>query len=124
MQRRNLLSAAICIAALSSTLLAAGVAGKWSAQVPGRDGQTREQVFTFVVDGANLSGTISGMPGGDAKIEDGKVEGDNLSFKVTRDMGGNSVTWTYTGSVMGDEMKLKRDGGRGAAQEFTAKRLP
>lgn len=122
MQRRNFFGAAILIAALSSTLLAADVAGKWSAQVPGRDGQTREQVMTFVVDGATLTGSISGMPGGDAKIEDGKVDGANVSFKVSREMGGNPVTWTYTGSVSGDELKLKREGGRGP-QEFTAKRV-
>jgi hypothetical protein len=122
MQRRNLLATALLIAVSSLQILAADVAGKWSAQVPGRDGQTREQVMTFVVDGAKLTGSISGMPGGDAKIEDGKVDGANVSFKVSRELGGNAVTWTYTGAVSGDELKLKREGGR-SPQEFTAKRV-
>jgi hypothetical protein len=103
--------------------MAADVAGKWTAQVPGRDGQTREQAMTFAVDGAKLTGKVAMGPGGDADIQDGKVDGDNISFKVVREFNGNTITWNFTGVVSGDEIKFKREGGRGAAQEFTAKRV-
>lgn len=121
MQRRILIQTTLVLGALPFVLFAADVAGKWVAQVPGRDGQTREQAITFAVDGDKLSGTMAGGPGPEAKIEDGKIEGDKLSFKVTREMGGNSVTWTYKGVIAGDEIKFTREGGR-APQEFVAKR--
>ncbi len=107
--------------ALSALLSAADVAGKWVAQVPGRDGQTREQVMNFAVSGDKLTGKMEGGPGGGVDIQDGKVSGDTITFNVTREMGGNSVTWKYTGKVSGDEIKFLREGGR-APQEFTAKR--
>ena len=54
---------------------------------------------------------------------DGKVDGNNVSFTVKREMGGNTVVTKYEGTVSGDEMKLKiiREGGPGPV-EVTAKR--
>ena len=48
---------------LAATLVAhaADITGKWTAQVPGRDGQTRETTFNFKVDGEKLTGTTTGM---------------------------------------------------------------
>jgi hypothetical protein len=111
------------ITVLSGLLLAADVTGKWTAQVPGRDGQTREQTFNLKAAGAALSGTVSGAQGGDTAIADGKVSGDSISFTVTREMGGNTVKFTYTGTISGDEIKFKREGGQGQPREFTAKRV-
>ncbi|WP_051670824.1 hypothetical protein [Bryobacter aggregatus] len=120
-QRRTIFQAVLLLGTLCFTLSAADIAGKWVAEVPGRDGQKREQPMTFNVDGNKLTGTIGGQ-GGDTAIQDGKIEGDTITFKVTREMGGNSVTWTYTGKVSGKEIAFKREGGR-APQEFTAKRV-
>ena len=110
------------ISALCAVALAADVTGKWTAQVPGRDGQAREQVFNFKVDGEKLTGTMPGRQGQEVAIADGKVSGDTISFTVTREMGGNSVKQTYTGTVAGNEIKFKREGGQGQPREFTAKR--
>jgi len=101
--------------------LAADVSGKWTAQVPSRQGGTREQTFNFKCDGDKLTGSVSGRQG-DVDIKDGKISGDTISFTVTMDYGGNSVEQKYTGSVAGDEIKFKREGGQGPAREFTAKR--
>lgn len=101
---------------------AADVNGKWVAQVPGRDGQTREQTFKFTASGDKLTGTVSGFQGQEMQITDGKVSGDSVSFKVTAEFNGNQMNWTYSGTVSGDELKLSREGGRGGAREFTAKR--
>jgi hypothetical protein len=105
---------------------AADVTGKWVAQVPGRDGQTREMVFNLKSAGDNVTGTQSGGFGGggggaEIPITDGKSSGDSISFKVNMERGGNTITWTYTGTVSGSEMKLKREGGRGP-QEIVAKK--
>jgi len=112
----TLIGALVCVA------LAVDVTGKWTAQVPGRDGQAREMTFTFKQDGDKLTGTQSGFRGQDLPIADGKVTGDTLSFTVTAEFGGNSIKWNYTGKIAGDEIQLKREGGRGPAREFTAKR--
>ena len=110
------------VLALSAIALAADVTGKWIAQVPGRDGQTREQTFNLKAAGEKLTGTVTAGQGGEVAIAEGRVSGDTISFKVTREMGGNTVTWTYTGTVAGAEIKFKREGGQGQAREFTAKR--
>jgi len=59
---------------------------------------------------------------GDVPIADGKVSGDDISFSVTLDFGGNSVTQKYTGKIAGNEIKFKREGGPGQPIEFVAKR--
>jgi len=103
--------------------LAAGVDGKWVAQVPGRGGQTRETTFTFKVEGTKLTGTVSGMQG-ENPISDGKVNGDEISFTQSIEVQGNSIKVLYTGKISGDEIKMtrKRDGSDQPATEFTAKR--
>src|SRR6266511_3507454 len=50
----------------------ADVNGKWTAQVPGRDGQPQETTFTFKVECDKLTGTVSGRQG-DTPIADGKI---------------------------------------------------
>ena len=108
---------------LTLTALAADISGKWTAQVPGRGGQTREQTFTFKVDGNALTGTVSGRMG-DVPIADGKIDGDTISFTQTMEFNGNTMKLIYKGTVSGDEIKFTRtrDGGEGQPQEFTAKR--
>jgi hypothetical protein len=102
--------------------LASDVTGKWTAQVPGRSGQMREQTFNFKLDGDKLTGTTSGRQG-EIAISDGKSSGDAISFTVKMEYNGNSVEQKYTGTISGDEIKFKREGGQGAAREFTAKRI-
>jgi hypothetical protein len=109
---------------LSIAALAADIGGKWTAQMPGRGGQTREATFNFKVDGNTLTGTVSG-PRGDMEISDGKIDGDQISFSQTMEFNGNSTKILYKGTVSGDQIKFtrQREGGegRGGAQ-FIAKR--
>ncbi len=109
--------------AVSIVAIAADVTGKWVAQVPGREGQTRETTFTLKADGANLTGTISGRQGQETPIADGKITADTLTFTVTMERGGNTIKQTYTGKVVGDQIQFKREGGQGQPREFTAKRV-
>jgi hypothetical protein len=101
---------------------AAGVTGKWTAQVPGRDGQTRDVTFNFKTAGDKLTGTMSGRQG-DVEISDGKVKGDEVSFDVTMTVQGNAMKMTYKGKVAGDEIKFTRHrDGSDRTSEFTAQR--
>ena len=111
---------------LACTMLAyaADISGKWVAQVQGQGGQTREQTFTFKVEGSKLTGTVSGMQGAENPISDGKIAGNDVSFTVVANFNGNEVKSLYKGTVAGDEIKFTRtrEGGNRPPQEFTAKR--
>jgi hypothetical protein len=119
------------LALFTAAASAADVSGTWTAEVPGRGGQTRTQTFTFKVDGNTLTGTVSG-PRGETPISDGKINGDEISFSVVREFNGNTFRMNYTGKVSGDEIQFKASpaggpgggrGGRGGrGMEFTAKR--
>jgi hypothetical protein len=121
--RSIILAVSFVFAALAMVWAAGDVTGKWTAQVPGRGGQTRETIFNFKVEGETLTGTLSVMQG-DTTISDGKIKGDDLSFKVKLSFQGNDIVFLYTGKVAGDEIKFtrKREGGDQPAQEFMAKR--
>jgi hypothetical protein len=116
----SLTSALVLAATLA--LQAADITGKWTAQVPGRDGQTRETTFDFKVDGEKLTGTTT-TPGGDVPLSDGTVKGDDVAFTVVANFGGNEVKLLYKGKVAGEEIKFtrQREGGDRVA-EFVAKR--
>lgn len=114
------------VLALLTVAWAADVNGKWTAEVPGRQG-TQTNTFTFKVEGGKLTGTVSSQQG-DMAIADGKVEGDKISFNIVREIQGNSIKIVYTGNVSGDEIKFTRafEGAPGGNArppvEFTAKR--
>lgn len=70
-------------------------------------GGAGNSIFTLRQDGSNLTGSVEGLSmgffgGGDAPapITDGKVTGDNVSFKAG--------TSTFTGTVNGDRIELQR----------------
>ncbi len=114
---------ALLSCALAAVAFAADVTGKWTAEVQGQGGNTRTMTIVLKADGAILTGSVSGRQS-DTPISDGKVDGDNISFSVVREMQGNKIKINYTGTVSGAEIKFKsqREGGQGAGQEFTAKR--
>src|SRR5262249_40382979 len=107
--RLSLLVAGLALA-LIAVVQAAGadVSGKWTAQVPSRQGGTREQTFTFKADGEKLTGSVSGMQGAEIAISDGKIAGSDISFNVTMNFQGNEVKQSYKGTVAGDEIKFTR----------------
>jgi hypothetical protein len=122
MRISNYFLLAAMTALLAITASAADVAGKWVGQMPTRNGDTREATFNLKADGDKLTGTMSG-PGGDIEIKDGKVSGNDISFKVPLEFNGNSFVLIFKGTISGDQIKFTR-GREGAeqTQEFTAKR--
>jgi hypothetical protein len=111
----------------AAAMLAADVTGKWTAEVQGRNGNTMTVTMNLKADGSNLSGTVSGR-NGDTDISDGKIDGNDLSFKVVREFNGNQFTQNYKGKLDGDTIHftLTMEGGNrgaGRAREFDAKRV-
>src|SRR5262245_15696786 len=123
MKKRIAFLSVCFVFAAVSLAWAADVDGKWVAQVPGPNGQTRETTFTFKVEDGKLTGTVSGRQG-DTPISDGKIDGDNISFSRTANFQGNSLKILYKGKVTGDEIKftVTVEGGERPPQEYTAKR--
>jgi len=126
----RLFSAAVVCVLAAVPALAADVAGKWTGQVPAAQGQA-ESVITFVfkVDGDNLTGTINNsQQPGDVELKEGKVTGDDITFSLTRNIGGTDTKVVWKGTIAGEEIKFTRSvaggagPGAGAVTEMTAKR--
>jgi hypothetical protein len=106
---------------LALPALAAGIDGTWMATVETPRGP-QELTFVFKAEGATLTGTVTGRRG-ESALEDGRIEGDKISFKQTANFQGNSATIKYMGTLAGDEIKMTREiEGFGGPREFTAKR--
>jgi len=115
----------LCLAAF-----AADVTGKWTYEQQGRGGNTVTVTLNLKAEGGALSGTVS-QPGRggnamESQITDGKIDGNNISFKTSRTFGDNTITTEYTGTISGDSISLKitspgRDGSP-MTREVTAKR--
>jgi hypothetical protein len=100
---------------------AAGASGKWTARAGDVD-----ITLIFKTDGTTLTGTINNpLAAGDTPIQEGKVNGDEITFCVKRTINDNEVKVVWRGKVAGDEIKFKRDiqGQAGNTTEITAKRL-
>jgi len=91
-----------------------GITGLWRsapdapAAAFGAFGAGAGQLFTFRQNGSALAGTVEGGGGRGSNetpvaIEDGKIEGANVSFRT-----GNV---TYSGTVSGGNIELRRTGG-------------
>ena len=85
------------------------------------------------MNGEKLTGTLNNTQApGDVQIAEGKVSGEEISFSLTRDIGGTQTKVLWKGKIAADEIKFTRTtqgaagaagGGRGgAATEITAKR--
>ena len=116
---RKLALAVLFVTLGTVSALAADFNGKWTADVPGRNG-TQTMTFDLHVDGGNVTGKVT-TARGDNDIT-GKVDGDTITLNQTMSMGGNSMTVTYTGKADGDTIKFSRAMGDRPATEFVAKR--
>ncbi len=104
---------------------AASVDGKWTAEVPGRNGTPATQTFNLKSSGDKVEGTVTQMRQGmpvDSPITDGKLSGDTLTFTVVRSRQGQDFKISYTGKVKADSIDFSVDMGRGDPQTFTAKK--
>ena len=122
MRIKSFFAVAAIAVLIATTASAADVSGRWNAQMPTRNGDTRDVTFTLKADGDKLTGTMGG-PQGDIEIKDGKISGDTISFKTNLEFNGNSFVLIFKGTISGDQIKFTR-GREGAeqTQEFTAKR--
>jgi len=104
--RMRILAIFVLTLALVSVSFAQGINGTWKGQRPGRDGAMMDVTFKFQADGEKLTGSTT-MRDNEIQISDGKISGNDVSFVVKMEFGGNAVVMKYTGTLSGDELKLK-----------------
>ena len=104
-----------CLA--TAALMAADATGKWTAEMPGREGNTMTITINLKADGDKLTGTVSGRRG-DSDISNGKIDGDSVMFDVVHERNGNTMTQHYVGKLDGDTIhfSIKMEGGMGGGQ--------
>ncbi len=102
--------------------LAADFGGKWAAEF---DTQVGKQSYTyeFHVDGEKVTGKAVNSQFGSHDIQEGKIDGDTISFVESMDFQGTELRITYTGKMDADEIKFTRKVGDFATEEFVAKRV-
>lgn len=102
------------------------VTGTWKSSITNQNGQVRESTFKLKAEGEKLTGTISGRQN-DTAIEEGRIKGDEITFKVTREFNNNRMVTKYTGKVAGDTIKGKSEtqrDGEPRSRDWVAKREP
>lgn len=84
--------------------MAAGIDGTWVGTV----GES-QITFAFKAEGSKLTGTLDNAAApGATEIRDGKVNGEEISFSVVRELNGAETTVPWTGKLAGDELRLQR----------------
>jgi hypothetical protein len=89
----------------SLTVSAADISGTWKGSADTPNGPV-ERTFVFKADGAKLTGESNSEMFGKSTIEDGKIDGDNISFTLTITFQGTEGKVLYKGKVEGDEIKF------------------
>jgi hypothetical protein len=106
---------------LSMTAYAADVDGTWNGIIQGPMGDV-PLTFKFKADGAKLTGSTLGFDGAEVPIQDGKIDGNTITFSVTFDFGGMPFMLSYKGIVSPDEIKMSGDA-FGMPFEFVLKKM-
>ena len=101
---------------LASIALAADVSGTWTGVFRTNEGGEFQFVLSLKTDGNAVTGTMKQGGGDDIQIQNGKLDGDHVSFSITRSLQERTQKINFTGAVTGNEMKLSRqiEGGQRA----------
>ena len=104
MQVRSIVVAAGLAGLLALCAWAGDISGTWTGEINGPDGSI-SLTYSFKQDGGKLTGTVAGPQGDPIPLEEGKVDGDKISFSVHVDFNGGTK-FTSEGTVKGDEITL------------------
>jgi hypothetical protein len=85
---------------------AAAATGNWNTALILGDGNRIEGTLKLKQDGDKLTGAAVRNEN-ETQIQDGKIAGDEITFKVIRDRDGRKVTAKYKGKITGDTVKGK-----------------
>ena len=112
--------ALVCCFMICLAVAMAELSGKWTGTITGPDGQDITLTYNIKVDGDKLTGTGESN-GNSVNLDDGKITGNDFSFKVTNSEGvviphkgryypeADSVGMDIDFNSMKFHCKLKRD---------------
>jgi len=115
MKRKFLITALLSCCFMICLAAFADLSGKWTGTMNTPDGQSLDLSYTFKVDGEKLTGTAT-SPMGEVAVEDGKIKGDEFTFKVNV----NGTDYPHKGKVYADSCAMNIDFG-GASTHFVLK---
>ena len=105
---------------------AADISGNWKATAEGPNG-SMERTFMFKVDGTKVTGETTSTMMGKSTITDGKIEGDTVTFTITGNIGGNDMKLSYKGKIGDKEIhftsQISGGDGGGQAIQWVAKKV-
>jgi len=109
--------------ALAALVRAADPSGRWTATFTTEVGE-QQYTFEFKVMGSTLTGTAKSNLLGESKLEEGKIDGDKISFVENADFQGMPLKITYTGTMTSaDEIAFTRNVADIANEKLVAKRV-
>ncbi len=125
MKRLMAVAMVAVVVGFASTVVAADATGTWK-WTSTRGDKSFEASVKLKQEGDKLSGAyVGGQSATEAPIEDAKVAGDKISFKVTRERNGQKSTTAYSGTLKEDTItgtqERERDGQK-MSSEWVAKR--
>jgi hypothetical protein len=101
---------------------AAQIAGTWGLTLQSPQGPM-DITMSVNQSGASFSGTMTSMMGTQT-IDEGQVNGRNVSWSLTMQVGGQSITLNYRGQVEGNRMTGSAELGSFGTATFTAEKRP
>jgi hypothetical protein len=121
MRRKTLIaSLLICLATICFAAIA-DLSGKWTGSIKDPDGNDHPLHLVFKADGDKLTGTAQSDEGDPLTINEGKIKGNDFTFKVTTPQGdtvpvdgkyianGDSVSMSFVENSVKFHATLKRE---------------
>ena len=119
---RITLTSVVAILALAALLRAADPSGRWTATFTTEVGE-QQYTFEFKVKGSALTGTAKSNLLGESELQEGKVDGDKISFVENASFQGMPLKITYSGTMTSaDEIAFTRNVADLANEKLVAKR--
>ena len=117
MRNRNLVACATLLALLAGAAVASDITGNWTGSMSMGDNQFT-LTYNFKQDGEKLTGTVTGPQGDPLTLNEGKIQGDKLSFHVLIEGPNGSFKIENEGTIKGEEITLtsKMGGGDGGGR--------
>lgn len=95
----------LAMLALAGWASAADITGTWKGTAETPAGKV-QRTFNFKVDGSKLTGEATSDVLGNSTIQDGKINGDTITFTIDVTIQGNQGKANYTGKIEGDQIKM------------------
>ena len=107
---------------IAALVRAADPTGRWTATFTTDVGE-QQYTFEFKVMGSTLTGTAKSNLLGETKLDEGKVDGDKISFVENANFQGMPLKITYSGTMTSaDEIAFTRNVADIANEKLVAKR--